>query len=338
MHLRLILVAIWIGSAAHAGAQGLGSRADSILRQAEANGFSGVVRVDREGGTILQKGYGLANRELKIAFTPETVVEIGSNTKDFTAVAILQLHERGRLNVRDSLGKFFTGAPAGKRGITIAQLLGHRAGFPPRLGGTFDTLTRQALVDSAMRVTLLFPAGSRESYSHVGYSLLAAIIEQVSGVTYDTYVSENVLRPLGLTHTGLVLPTFDPRKVARAYDVDGTDIGTLLSKPRADDGPFWNLRGAGGMLSTVDEMYLFYRTLFESDKLLKPETRKLRFAADEAMGIGGMDGPTFFLYERDPRVATVIIVASTSATAPAIRRELEKLLGLADTVGQGSSR
>ena len=89
------------------------------------------------------------------------------------------------------------------------------------------------------------------------------------------------------------------------------------------------------MLSTVDEMHLFYRALFESDKLLKPDTRKLRFNVDEPMGSGGMDGATYFVYERDPRIATVILIASTSATAPALRRELEKLLGLTDTGGLG---
>jgi CubicO group peptidase (beta-lactamase class C family) len=334
MQLRPILVALWVVCAARAGAQGLGSRADSILRSAESTGFSGVVRVDKAGETALQKGYGLANREDKIAFSAETVVEIGSNTKDFTAVAILQLHERGRLNIRDSIGKYFADARNGKRGITIWQLVTHRAGFPLRLGDDFDSTSRQALIDSAMRVPLLFPPGSRESYSNMGYGLLAAIIEQVSGVSYEVYLRDNILQPLGLTHTGLVLPTFDPQKIARADDFD-RDAETLLSRPRAADGPYWNLRGSAGMLSTIDDMHAFYHALFETDRLLKPETRRLRFNIDEPVCLGGVSGSTYFVYERDPRVGAEIVVASTSASAPAVRRELERLLGFSDAVGQG---
>ncbi len=341
MSLRTPLVVVWVAAlavAARAGAQGIGARADSILRAAEANGFSGVVRVVKDGATILQKGYGLANREDQTPFTPETIIQIGAGTKDFTAVAILQLHERGRLSIRDSIGKFFTGVPAGKRAITIWQLLTHRAGFPLRVGGDFETWTRQALIDSAMRTALLFPVGSREAYSNVGYSLLAAVIEQVSGISYDAYVQENILKPLGLTHTGLLLPSFDPKKLARVYQAGAPDNGTVLAKPHADDGPYWNLRGSGGMLSTVDEMHMFYRSLFETDALLKAETRRLRFNPDEPARLGGSEGESYFVYERDPRAGAEMIVASTSTEAPAIRRELDRLLGLPDPVGQGPNQ
>jgi CubicO group peptidase (beta-lactamase class C family) len=338
MRLRHVFIALWVVCAARAGAQGAGARADSILRAAESAGFSGVVRVDKGGETILQKGYGLANREDRVAFSSETVVDIGSNAKDFTAVAILQLHERGRLSIRDSIGKYFAAARNGKRAITIWQLVTHRAGFPLRLGGDFDTTSRQALIDSAMRTSLLFPAGSRESVSNAGYCLLAAIIEQVSGVSYEEYVRDNILQPLGLTHTGLVLPTFDPRKIARAYEFDRTDAETLLDKPRAADGPYWNLRGSGGVLSTIDDMHAFYHALFETDRLLKPETRKLRFSSDEPAALGGMDSSSYFIYERDPRIGAEIIVASTSFTAPGIRRELGRLLGVSDAIGQDPQR
>ena len=294
-----------------------------------------MVRVDRAGETVLQKGYGLANREDKIAFNPETVVEIGLNTKDFTAVAILQLHERGRLSIRDSIGKYFAAARNGKRAITIWQLVTHRAGFPLRLGDDFDSTSREALIDGAMRAPLLFPAGSRESYSNVGYGLLAAIIEQVSGVSYETYIRDNILTPLGLSHTGLVLPAFDPQKIARTSESDRPDAETLFGKPHATDGPYWDLRGSAGMLSTIDDMHAFYHALFETDRLLKPETRRLRFNTEEPIALGGVSGSSYFMYERDPHVGAEIVIASTSVSAPTIRRELERVLGFSDAVGQG---
>src|SRR5215203_5650931 len=100
-------------------AAGLGARVDSALRAAAQRGFSGVVRVQRGDTLLLRKGFGLANRDQRIPFSDETVIQIGSNTKDFTLVTLLRLQQRGRLSLRDSLGKYFPSAPAEKRGITL---------------------------------------------------------------------------------------------------------------------------------------------------------------------------------------------------------------------------
>lgn len=317
--------------------QDLSARLDSVMRVAERDGFSGVVRIERAGVTVLEQGYGLANRAEKIPFTPATVVQIGSNTKDFTTVAILQLVQAGRLHLADSIGRYFPSAPAAKRAITIAQLMNHRAGFPLGIGGDFDALSRRQFVDTAMRTTLLFAPGARESYSNTGYSLLTAIIEQVTGTTYDAYVRDAILAPLGLTRTGLLLPGFKPVELAHGYLATGADHGTFLEKPHAADGPYWNLRGNGGMLSTAGEMHAFYAALFGSDKLLRPATRALQFNPEEPIGLAGSDGVNFFLYERLPRMRTEIIIASTNAAlqAPMVRRELGKVLNLPDPDGGG---
>lgn len=312
--------------------QATAAQLDSAMRVAERAGFSGVVRIERDGTTLLEKGYGAANRELKIPFTSSTVVQIGSNTKDFTAVAILQLQERGQLSLSDSLARFFPAAPADKRGITIAQLMNHRAGFPLGIGGDFEPLQRAPFIERAMKTPLLFAPGSKESYSNTGFSILAAIIEQLAGTTYDMYVQRNILAPLGLRHTGFLLPGFKSAELAHGYLATGSDAGTMLAKPHDTDGPYWNLRGNGGMLSTVSDMHTFYTELFEGTKLLKPETRALRFNPNEPIGLAGSDNVNFFLYERFPRMRTELIIASTNVTskAPAIRRELGKVLGLPD--------
>ena len=276
----------------------------------------------------------------QIPFTTSTVVQIGSNTKDFTAVAILQLRQAGTLSMSDSLGKFFPSAPPEKRSITVGQLMNHRAGFPLGIGGDFAPLGREALIDSAMRTTLLFPPGARESYSNTGFSILAAIIEQVSGTSFDQYVQQHMLSPLGLHRTGFLLPGFKPGELAHGYFARGTDHGTMLAKPHAADGPWWNLRGNGGMLSTVGDMHAFYKALFEGESLMTPATRALRFNPDEPIGLAGSDGVNFFLYDRFPGMQTGIIIASTNAAsrAPQIRRELGKVLGLPDPeVGGGET-
>ena len=142
--------------------QAIAAQLDSAMKVAERAGFSGVVRIEREGSTLLEKGYGLANREQKIPFTAATVVQIGSNTKDFTAVAILQLQERGKLTMGDSLVRYFPGAPADKRAITIGQLMNHRAGFPIGVRGDFEPLERVSFIERAMKTPLRFAPGTQD--------------------------------------------------------------------------------------------------------------------------------------------------------------------------------
>jgi CubicO group peptidase (beta-lactamase class C family) len=306
-----------------------GARLDSALRVLEKKGFSGVIRVDREGATILERGYGLANRAERRPFDPSTVVQIGSNTKDFTLVALLQLQERGRLDMRDSLAKYFPAAPADKRNITLAQLANHRAGFPIGLGGDFEPLSRDQFLDAAFKRPLSFTPGTREQYSNTGYALLAAIIEKVSRTTYDEYLRDNILNPLDLKNTGLLLPNFDPKRLAHGYRND-EDQGTMLSKPHATDGPYWNLRGNGGVLSTLDDMHTFYKALFETSTLLKPESKMGRFNPDEPIGLAGSDLVNFFSYDRLPGRHLEIIVASNNAAfgARPVRAAIEQALGL----------
>src|SRR5262249_7805820 len=155
------------------------------------------------------------------------------------------------LSIHDSLSKYFPNAPADKRNITLWQLVTHVAGFPIGLGGDFETLSGDGFVKAALAYPLKFAPGTGEQYSNTGYALLAAVIERVSGRTYDEYVRDNILDPLGLKNTGYLLPHFDSSRVAHGYR-NGEDVGTLLAKPHAADGPYWNLRGNGGMLSTVD--------------------------------------------------------------------------------------
>ena len=337
MRLKLALALSSILPGIPLPAQDAAASVDSVMRAAEAKGFSGVVLVAKNGAVIFNRGYGFANRAQRIPFTGETVVQIGSNTKDFTAVAILQLHERGALNVQDKLSKYFPSAPVDKKDITLWQLMTHEAGFPLGLGGDFETLGREQLIDRAMKFKLLFAPGAKESYSNTGFALLAAVIEKVSGKSYDEYIRDNILTPIGLDHTGFHLPGFPDRTLAHGYRVGGEDAGNILSKPHAPDGPYWNLRGNGGMLSTASDMHAFYKALFETDKLLKPATRNLRFNPSEPIGLAGSDLVNFFLYERDPRSGIEMIIASTNAEmkAPAIRRDLARVVGLPMMDGGG---
>jgi hypothetical protein len=300
-----------------------------MLRAAEKSGFSGVALVARDGNVVFERGYGMADRARRIPFGPNTVVQIGSNTKDFTAVAILQIVQSGNLKLTDSLTRFFKNAPADKRGITIGQLLEHRSGLPGSIGPDFEPLSRDQLIARAMSTPLRFQPGTSQAYSNTGYSLLAAVIEIVSGLTYDQWVHDYILAPNGLKRTGFLLPRFAARDLAHGYR-DGADQGTMLSRPHASDGPYWNLRGNGGMLSTVGDMLKFYRVLYGTDQLLKPAIRDIRFRPDQPAILAGSDLVNYFIYRREPAEKLEMIIASTSTDvkAPRLEGQLASVFGL----------
>ena len=317
----------------------IGARIDSALTVAARGGFNGVVRIEQRGKLVLAKGYGLANRERKIPFTPATVVQIGSNTKDFTLVALMRLEGRGKLSFRDSLGKFFPHAPADKRGITLQQIIDHRGGFPIGFGGDFDAVSREQFLERALASPLRALPGTQEIYSNAGYAILAAVIEQITGKSYDQYVRDDLLMPLGLRETGYLLPHFAENRLAHGYE-SGQDRGTILSHGHAADGPYWNLRGNGGMLSTVSDMHRFYKVLFDTDSLLPAQVRNGRFDPTGDVGLAGSDLISFFLYERLPRQGVEMIIATNSAEskAPEVRRAIAQVLGLPLNVGPGGNQ
>jgi CubicO group peptidase (beta-lactamase class C family) len=314
----------------------LGARADSLLERLQSQGFSGVALVAKDGQVALKKGYGLANRASATPMTAASVIQIGSNTKDFTIVAILQLMERGKLSLDDSIGGYFANVPADKRGITVRLLMNHQAGFDQHMGGDWEVVSRDEEITRALSAKLLFVPGTDRKYSNIGYSLLAAIIEKVSGASYDAYVRDNILNPIGLRDTGLLLPQFDTRRVARGYR-DGKDMGTFLERPHAIDGPYWNLRGNGGMLSTVSDMYRFYRALMSDGPLLKPASRNLFFHPDAPVVLAGSDLTFYFFYSRNPVAGFDVILVSNSTDypAPRAREELASALGLGGPGGPG---
>ncbi|MBD3335603.1 MAG: serine hydrolase [Candidatus Eisenbacteria bacterium] len=255
------------GGRAVAGARG--EELHTYLSRLEALGFSGAVLIAQDGTVLLSQGYGAADRERAIPVSPQTVFSIGSITKPFTAAAILKLEMQGRLRVEDSIANYLPDVPPDKRAITIHHLLTHAAGLEENYGaGDFEPLGRRELVERILHSELLWEPGARYRYSNAGYSLLAAVIEIVTGETYEQYLRRQLLLPAGMRDTGYRLPDWDPRRVAQGY-VGDERWGTVLERPWAEDGPYWNLRGNGGLHSTVLDLYRWHQAL-ESDDILSP--------------------------------------------------------------------
>jgi CubicO group peptidase (beta-lactamase class C family) len=217
----------------------------------------------------------MSDREQGIKADCDTVYDVMSMTKQFTAAAIVKLESQGRLDVSDRIGEYLTGVPDDKRGITIRELLTHTSGLVDSLGGDYEPLTREQMIRQALSSKLKSEPGSKYSYSNLGYSLLAAIVEKASGQGYEDYLADELFRPAGMDQTGYVLPDWSGSDVAVEYDAHGKPRGTPLERPWAGDGPYWNLRGNGGMLSTPRDMLRWNRALSGSRILDRRARREL---------------------------------------------------------------
>lgn len=231
------------------------------------HGSSGSLVATVRGEVVTCRGWGEADRETGAAAGCETVYDIGSVSKQFTAAAVVKLQMQGRLRVSDPIDRFFDDVPLNKRGITVEHLLTHTAGLVEALGDDYEPLTRRAMITGALTSELMTRPGARYHYSNVGYSLLAAIIEKASGLPYEDYLTRELFAPAGMTHTGNVLPDWDPDDVAVEYDAQDRPQGRPYDHPWSADGPYWNLRGNGGLLSTAHDMGRWLLAL-ESDRVL----------------------------------------------------------------------
>ncbi|MFP6583711.1 MAG: serine hydrolase domain-containing protein [Candidatus Hydrogenedentota bacterium] len=224
-------------------------------------GYTGSILIEKDGEVIIANGYGLANRKDNIPNTSDTVFTFGSITKQFTGAAIMKLQMQGKLKTSDKITRYFDNVPKDKRKITIHHLLTHTAGFRSMVGDDFDPTSRQDVIDGAMKMRFRWDPGERHMYSNLGYSLLGAIVEIASGQPYERYLHDNLFVPAGMLDTGYNVADWSDNVIAHGYMKDGEDWGTVNDKPWAEDGPYWNLRANGGIMSTVNDMYKWYQAL-----------------------------------------------------------------------------
>ena len=251
----------------------LRNKLDNYIRTAVKAGFSGAVLVAKGGEVILHNGYGLADREKNIPMKKDTVFDIGSITKRFTRAATLKLEEQGKLKRSDPLTTFIDDVPGDKAGITIEHLLEHTAGLHEYhdTRGDFEEMDREKAVKTILNQKLLFEPGNREAYSNSGYTLLAVIIELVSGQSYQSFLKEYLFKPAGMNRTGFYRdPLWEEHKVAVGYE--GRTIGKKNS-PYYWPHMTWALVGGGGMVSSVGELYKWIQAL-EANKVLSEKAKE----------------------------------------------------------------
>lgn len=248
------------------------ARLDTFLTRLSGYGWGGTVWVHMPGAEPAAWAYGLADRERETPMTAQTRFDIGSLTKPFTAAAILKLEEAGALSVDDSLGRYLGDVPLDKREITLRHLLTHTAGLvrsARSLGVDADT-DRGGFVRAVLTGPLLYAPGQRFEYSDTGYDLLAAIVEIVTKQSFESYLTEAVLAPAGLTRTSYL--SQNPAAASTIALSYASPFGVpWLEEREGPSEPTWFNRGSGGLLSTAPELGRWLEALLEG-RLLREET------------------------------------------------------------------
>ena len=257
-----VLVAL-VPAIAHADArsQAIATIEAAMPNAVQKQGFGGYILIEQHGKPIFSKAYGYADRERKSPFRIDTIAQIGSLTKSMTAFAILNLAHEGKIDIEKPVKTYLPGAAEPAASATIHQLLTHHAGLTDHCGDDFDLLTRETELHKCMALPLEFKPGT-DHYSNMGYSVLAAVVEQVSGQKWEDYLRAHLWKPLGMTRTGLT--QFGGAKADQfAYGYPpGKARDDIISNSIARlKGADWNLRGNGGTQSTVVDMERFYRGL-----------------------------------------------------------------------------
>jgi CubicO group peptidase (beta-lactamase class C family) len=231
---------------------------DKITRE---QGFSGSVIVARDGRVLLEKGYGFADLKKTVPADAETKYYIASISKQLTAAAILKLEEEGRLSVSDPVGKHLKNVPAGLSELKIHHLLSQSSGIDQNYAAD-GIRDREQAVSAIFAKPLKHAPGEKFTYSNDNYSLLAIIIEIVSGKSYEDFLRESLFAPLKLSDTG--------------FWGENAHIAELLKPPdRQMLKPNWGFRGGTGIYSTVGDLFKWQQALFGDNILNKTSRQKI---------------------------------------------------------------
>jgi D-alanyl-D-alanine carboxypeptidase len=288
---RAIVIALLVGFAAP-----ISGNADKIddyiatqLQRLHIPGAS--VAVVRDGKIIKAQGYGFANLELKASATKDTVYEIGSNTKQFTAAAIMMLVAEGKVQLDDAITKYFPEAPKAWRGITVRHLLNHTSGIQNHVAVThwldvfrtnlaFETTpARDELLKMFFKLPLEFQPGESWAYDNTGYYLLGIVIEKASGKSYWQFLNERIFKPLGMNATRNTdpQPIIPNRASGYEWKSDHFENRPILLPAIAFS--------AGSLLSKVEDMAKWDAALYTEKLLKKSSLDQLWIAAATKDGV-----------------------------------------------------
>ncbi|OUS10250.1 serine hydrolase [Nonlabens dokdonensis] len=260
-------------------------RIDSLFTAMNQNNeFNGVVLFAEDGNIIFKKAYGYANFETNEPLSTESIFDLASVSKQFTAMGIVILNEQRKLEIQDPISKYLPSLKFYPT-ITIENLLTHTSGLPDymelmsenwdhsKIATNNDVIEMMAL----KKPDLLFEPDSKYEYSNTGYLLLASIIEKASGMSYEDFLSKHIFQPLEMNATVVHRPRYAPKKITNMTKghVNGTEGDPVIIDSYGTDQVAYFLDGivGDGMVnSTVDDLYKWDRALY-TDKLVSPRNK-----------------------------------------------------------------
>ena len=268
----MVLAFAVVTSAQPPNTKSMSAEFDKLLSAQFKPGETGCAALVAINGQIIyKKAFGMANLELNVPMQPDMVFRIGSITKQFTAIAILQLMEQGKLSLQDDITKFIPDYPTQAYKITVENLLTHTSGIksytnvPEFMKYMKDDFKPEEVIDKFKNLPMEFAPGTKWNYNNSGFFLLGYIIEKVSGMKYRDYIEQNLFKPAGMTNS---LYGSDTKIIKnRAYPYQSDDDITVNADYMSMLLPY----SAGSLMSTVEDLYKWNRALI-SGKFVKKET------------------------------------------------------------------
>ena len=277
----------------------LADAVDALFTDAEAKDtFSGSVIVVDGGKTVLEKGFGSADRKAKRKNAPDTLFRIGSISKQFTASAVLALVHDGKLKLTDPVSKFFPDYPAESLvqdgvEVTVHHLISHTSGLPdPRGTVPFKkavwtrVIAPSEQVDFVKALPLVAKPGTAYAYLNYNFLLAAMIVEKTSGQTYEAFLRARFFEPLGMKDTGTALPASEAARTALGYYDEGGELTSMSEDATFKDRDVSFAFGSGQIYSTVEDLARWDRGL-TGETVLPAAQRDLLFVPNlEQYGYG----------------------------------------------------
>lgn len=308
-----LLAALLLAPPARSQAPDVAGAVDRYLSARTAMGsFSGAVLIARDGNVLFRKGYGFADVERKIPYTPETRHEVASISKMFTALAALKLRDQGKLRLEDPICRYLEDCPDAWKPVTVQQLMRHTSGIPDyeealEIGSekymAFMTQPDASarIVENARKLPLDFKPGEKFHYSNTGYVVLSQVVQKAAGQPFAEFVARTLLEPAGMSRSGVFGAGGPPDRLANGYTHGDLGWEKTLAGVPLDDGhlrklprlPLTPPAGDAGIYSTVDDLYRWSRVMDGSPLVPAAEAAEVSTPGLEGYGYGWFVGEGF---------------------------------------------
>ncbi len=322
----------------------LSAKIDEYMQgQVKTNSFSGSIMLAREGKPLVSKGYGYANAEWQLPNTPQTKFRLGSITKQFTSMVVMQLREQGKLKLDDSLCAYVSPCPDAWKAVTVHHLLTHTSGIPTYTGlpewrkVNMVPKSVEEMIGFFRDLPLQWVPGEKYAYNNSGYFLLGAVIERVTGKKYEEVVRDQIFTPLGMNDSGYDWSaTVIPRR-ASGYSGRGAALRNAAALDMQQ--PY----AAGALYSTTEDLLRWDQALY-GDRLLPSAAKQLMWTPvreNYAYGwivaepsaatfghrrighAGGINGFSSMISRViDANVTAIVLANNDTANAGAVARDL----------------